>query len=136
MWVPKGSTPIKAEFITLTSALRTTLKSEPQMKSKVLLSKHTNKKTDPWNYDRTWSSRRQPRGQKIASGLQNHWRPHHQFPSFNAPMCGQWDSHPGMFTCFPWFGYSPWMHYDESLYFSWTIPKSYTCDRPSWSYQS
>jgi hypothetical protein len=31
-------------------------------------------------------------------------------------MYGQGDSHPGMFTCFPWFGYSPWMHYDESLH--------------------
>jgi hypothetical protein len=46
MWVPKGSTPIKAELITQTSTARTTLKSEPHMTSKVLLSKHTNKKAD------------------------------------------------------------------------------------------
>jgi hypothetical protein len=68
MWVPKGSTPIKAELITRTSIARTTLKSEPHMTSKVLLSKHMNKMADPWSHDRIWSSRRQPRGQKIASG--------------------------------------------------------------------
>jgi hypothetical protein len=56
MWVPKGSTPIKAELITRTSTTRTILKSEPHMTSKVLLSKHTNKKVDPWSHDRTWSS--------------------------------------------------------------------------------
>jgi hypothetical protein len=47
MWVSKGSTPIKAELITQTSTTRPTLKSEPHMTSKVLLSKHTNKKADP-----------------------------------------------------------------------------------------
>jgi hypothetical protein len=46
-------------------------------------------------------------------------------------MYGQRDSHPGMFTYFPWFEYNPWMHYDESLYSAWTVPKSYTYDRPS-----
>jgi hypothetical protein len=56
--VPKGSTPIKAELITRTSTARPTMKSEPHMTSKVLLSKHTNKKADPWGHDRTWSSRR------------------------------------------------------------------------------
>jgi hypothetical protein len=48
MWVSKGSTPIKAELITQMSTARPTLESEPHMTSKVLLSKHTNKKTDPW----------------------------------------------------------------------------------------
>jgi hypothetical protein len=38
VWVPKGSTPIKAELITRTSTARPTLKSEPCMSSKVLLS--------------------------------------------------------------------------------------------------
>jgi hypothetical protein len=47
MWVPKGSTPIKAELITRTSIARPTLKLEPRMTSKVLPSKHTNKKADP-----------------------------------------------------------------------------------------
>jgi hypothetical protein len=136
MLIPKGSTPIKAELITRTSTARTTFKLEPHMTSKVLMSKHTNKKANPWSHDRTWSSRRQPRGQKIASGHQDHWRPHHQFPSFNASMYGQWDSHPGMFTCLPWSWYSPWTHYDESLQSSWTVLKSYTCDRPSWPYQN
>jgi hypothetical protein len=116
MWVPKGSTPIKVELITRTSTARLTLKSEPHMTSKVLLSKHTNKKVDHWDHDQTWSSRRQPRSHRIASGHQDHWRPHHQFPSFNAPMYRQGDSHLAVFTCFPWFGYSPWIHYDESLY--------------------
>jgi hypothetical protein len=116
MLVPKGSTPNKAELITRTSTTMTTLKSELHMTSKVLLSKHTNKKVDPWSHNRTWSSRRQTWGQKIASGHQDHWRAHHQFPSFNVPMYGEGDSHPSMFTCFPWFGYSLWMHYDESLY--------------------
>jgi hypothetical protein len=60
MWAPKGSTPIKAKLITRTSTARTTLKLEPHMTSKVLLSKHTNKKVDPWSHDWTWSSRRQP----------------------------------------------------------------------------
>jgi hypothetical protein len=46
IWVPKGSTPIKAELITRTSTAMTTLKSEPHMTFKVLLSKHTNKKAD------------------------------------------------------------------------------------------
>jgi hypothetical protein len=133
MWIPKCSTPIKAQLITQTSATRSTLKAEPHMTSK---SKHTNKKANPCSHDRTWNSRRQSRGQKIASGHQDHWRPHHQFPSFNVPMYGQGDSQPGMFTCFPWFGYSTWMHYDESLYSAWTVPKLYACDRPSWSYQS
>jgi hypothetical protein len=59
MWVPKGSTPIKAELITRTSTDKTTLKSQPHMTSKVLLSKHTNKKADPWSHDRAWSSSRQ-----------------------------------------------------------------------------
>jgi hypothetical protein len=100
IWVPKGSTPIEAELITRTSAARPTLKSEPHMTSKVLLSMYTNKKANPFSHNRTWSSRRQPRGPKIASGHQDHWRPHHQFPSFNTSMYGQGDSHPGMFTCF------------------------------------
>jgi hypothetical protein len=56
MWVPKGSTPIKAELITHTSTARPTLKSEPHMTFKVLLFKHTNKKADPWSHDRAWSS--------------------------------------------------------------------------------
>jgi hypothetical protein len=56
MWVPKGSTPIKVELITQISTARTTLKSEAHMTSKVLLSKHTNKKDNPWSHDRTWSS--------------------------------------------------------------------------------
>jgi hypothetical protein len=73
MWAPKCNTPIKAELITQTSIARPTLKLEPHMASKVLLSNHTNKKVDPCSYDRTWSSRRQPRGQKIASGYQDHW---------------------------------------------------------------
>jgi hypothetical protein len=47
MWVPKGSTPIEVDLITRTSAARPTLKSESHMISKVLLSKHTNKKADP-----------------------------------------------------------------------------------------
>jgi hypothetical protein len=47
IWVPKGSTPIKVELVTQTSTTRTKLKSEPNMTSKVLLSKHTNKKVDP-----------------------------------------------------------------------------------------
>jgi hypothetical protein len=47
MWVFKGSTPIKAELITQTSTAKTTLESESHMTSKVLLSKHTNKKVDP-----------------------------------------------------------------------------------------
>jgi hypothetical protein len=136
MWVPKGSTSIKAELITWTSIARPILKSEPHMASKVLMSNHTNKKADPWGHDRTWSSQRQPRGHRIAGGHQDHWQPHHQFSSFNAPMYKRGDSHPGMFTCFPWFGYRPWMHYDESLYSAWTIPKSYACDRPSWPYQN
>jgi hypothetical protein len=59
MWVPKGSTQIKAELITRTATARPTLKSEPHMASKVLLSKHTNKKVDPWGHNRTWSSQRQ-----------------------------------------------------------------------------
>jgi hypothetical protein len=58
MWVPKVSILIKAELITWTSTARTTLKSEPHMTTKVLLSNHTNKKADPWGHDRTWSSRR------------------------------------------------------------------------------
>jgi hypothetical protein len=58
-WVPKGSIPIKAELITWTSIAGTTLKSESHMTSKLLLSKHTNKKVDPWGHDRTWSSYRQ-----------------------------------------------------------------------------
>jgi hypothetical protein len=58
MWIQKGSTPIEAELITQTAAARPTLKSESHMTSKVLLSKHTNKKADPYSHDRTWSSRR------------------------------------------------------------------------------
>jgi hypothetical protein len=49
--VPKGSTPIKAELITWTSAASPTFKSEPHMTSKVLLSMHTNKKVNPWGHD-------------------------------------------------------------------------------------
>jgi hypothetical protein len=60
MWVSKGITPFKAELITQTSTARPTLKLEPYMRSKVLLSKHTNKKADPWSHEWTWSSRRQP----------------------------------------------------------------------------
>jgi hypothetical protein len=52
MWVPKGSTPIKAELITRTSTARPTLKPESHMTSKVLLYKYMNKKTDPWSHDR------------------------------------------------------------------------------------
>jgi hypothetical protein len=44
IWVPKGTTPIKAKLITQTSIARSTLKSESHIKSKVLLSKHMNKK--------------------------------------------------------------------------------------------
>jgi hypothetical protein len=44
MWVPKGSTPIKVELITRISTARPIMKSKPHMTSKVLLSKHTNKK--------------------------------------------------------------------------------------------
>jgi hypothetical protein len=47
MWVPKGSTLIEVNLITQTSAARPTLKSESHMISKVLMSKHTNKKADP-----------------------------------------------------------------------------------------
>jgi hypothetical protein len=47
MWVPTCSTPIKAGLITRTSTARIILKSEPHMTSKVLLSKHMNKKADP-----------------------------------------------------------------------------------------
>jgi hypothetical protein len=43
--VPKGSTLIEAELITQTSAATPTLKLEPHMTSKVLLSKHTNKRS-------------------------------------------------------------------------------------------
>jgi hypothetical protein len=136
IWVPKASTPIKAELITRTSTVRSTLKSEPHMISKVLLSKHTNKKVNPWGHDQVWSSQRQPRGQKIASRHPDHWRPRHQFPSFNTPMYGHGDSHPAMFTCLPWSWYSPWMHYDESLHPASTVLKSYTCDQLSWLYQS
>jgi hypothetical protein len=46
MWIPKGSTLIKVELIIWTSTARPTLKSEPHMASKILLSKHT-KKVDP-----------------------------------------------------------------------------------------
>jgi hypothetical protein len=60
MWVPKDSTLIKVEVIIQTSSARSTLKLEPHMASKILLSKHTDKKSDPWGHDRTWSSRRQP----------------------------------------------------------------------------
>jgi hypothetical protein len=56
IWVSKGSTPIKAKLITRTSTTRPTLKSEPRMTSKVLMSKHMNKKVDPWGHDRKWSS--------------------------------------------------------------------------------
>jgi hypothetical protein len=80
MLVPKDSTPIKVKLITQMSTATTTLKLEPHMTSKVLLSKHTNNKVDPWSHDRTWSFRRQSRGQKIASGHQDRWRPHRQFP--------------------------------------------------------
>jgi hypothetical protein len=73
VWVPKGNTLIKAEIITQTSIPTHTLKSESHMTFKVLMSKHTNKKADPCSRDQIWSSRRQPRGQKIASGHQNHW---------------------------------------------------------------
>jgi hypothetical protein len=68
MWVSKGNTPIKTKLITQTLIVRTTLKSEPHMTSKVFMSKYTNKKTDPWSHGRTWNSRRQLWGQKIASG--------------------------------------------------------------------
>jgi hypothetical protein len=115
MWVPKCSAPIKVELITRASTARSTLKSEPHVVSKILLSKHMNKKVGPWGHDRMSSSRRQPRGKKTASGHQDHWRPHYQFLSVNAPMYGKGDSHPGMFTCLPWSWYSLWMHYDESL---------------------
>jgi hypothetical protein len=56
MWVPKGSTLIKAKVITWTSTARTTLKLEPHMTSKVLMFKHMNKKVNPWGHDRTLSS--------------------------------------------------------------------------------
>jgi hypothetical protein len=52
MWVPKGSAPIKIELITQRSTSRPTLKSEPQVASKILLCKHINEKADPWSYDR------------------------------------------------------------------------------------
>jgi hypothetical protein len=45
------------------------------------------------------------------------------------------NSYPGMFTCLPWSCYSPWTHYYESLHFTWTVPKSHTCDWPSRPYQ-
>jgi hypothetical protein len=54
MWVPKGSAPIKTKLITLTLTNRPTLKSEPHVTFKILLSKHMNEKVDPWSYDRTW----------------------------------------------------------------------------------
>jgi hypothetical protein len=60
MWVPKDSTPVKAELITQTSIAGPILKLELHMTSKVLLSKHTNKKIGPWSHDQTWSSQRQP----------------------------------------------------------------------------
>jgi hypothetical protein len=53
MWVPKGITSIKVELITQTSTVSPTLKSEPHMTYKVLLSKHTNKKVDPWSHNLT-----------------------------------------------------------------------------------
>jgi hypothetical protein len=53
MWVPKCNTLINADLITQTSTARPTLKSEPHMTSKVLLSKYTNKKVNPWSHDRT-----------------------------------------------------------------------------------
>jgi hypothetical protein len=56
MWVPKGTASIKAELITRTSTARPTVKSEPHLASKILLSKHTKKKVDPRSYDQTWSS--------------------------------------------------------------------------------
>jgi hypothetical protein len=136
MWVHKASAPIKVELITQTSTTRPTLKSEPCVASKILLSKHTNEKANPWSYDRIWSSRRQSRGQKFASGDRDHWRPHHWFPIFNAPIYGQGDLYLALFTCLPWSWYNPWTHYDESLHFAWTVSKSYTCDRPSWPYQN
>jgi hypothetical protein len=129
MWVPKGSTPIKIELITRISTARPTLKSKRHMTSKVVLFKHTNKKADPWSHDRTWSSRRQPQGQKIISGHLDHWRSHNQFPSFNTLMYGQGDSHPGMLSCSPWFWYSPWLPNYESLYYSWAFPKLYVFDQ-------
>jgi hypothetical protein len=52
IWVPKGSAPIKAELITWTSTAMPTLKLE----TRILLSKHTNKKVEPCSHDRTWSS--------------------------------------------------------------------------------
>jgi hypothetical protein len=56
LWAPKGSTTTMDELIIQTLTARTTLKSEPHMTSKILLSKHTNKKANPWSHDRTWSS--------------------------------------------------------------------------------
>jgi hypothetical protein len=58
IWVPKYNTPIKADLITQTSTTRPTLKSEPYITFKVLMSKHMNKKADPWSYDQTWSFQR------------------------------------------------------------------------------
>jgi hypothetical protein len=69
-------------------------------------------------------------------GHQDHWRTHHQDPSSNAPLYEQGDSYPSMFTCLPWSWYSPWTHYYEYLHSVWTVPKSYTCDWPSWMYQN
>jgi hypothetical protein len=60
------------ELIIRTSTTRPTLKSEPHVTSKILLSKHMNEKVDPWSYDRTWSSQRQSQGQKVVSGHQDH----------------------------------------------------------------
>jgi hypothetical protein len=56
IWIPKGGIPNKAELIAWASTARPTLKSDPHMASKMLLAKHTNKMSDPWSYDRTWSS--------------------------------------------------------------------------------
>jgi hypothetical protein len=72
VWVPKGSAPIKAELITRTSTTRPTLKSEPHMTSKLLLSKHTNKKANPWGHNWAWSYNRHPRDRRIASEHQDH----------------------------------------------------------------
>jgi hypothetical protein len=51
-------------------------------------------------------------------------------------MYGQGDWYLGMFSHLPWSWYGPWMHYDEYLHYAWTVPKSYTCDRPLWAYQN
>jgi hypothetical protein len=72
MWVPKGSMQVQADVIP-TFRARTTSKPDPKVISKRLLDKDKDKKAGPYSFDRTWSSRKQPRGQKFAYKNENQW---------------------------------------------------------------